>query len=76
MGAGGDDISAWLIAASVIDLDHQWLPDVFTQRYCKPGFDCGMGATESVNATRRGHRRTGGIYHFLLAALDSRNSSA
>lgn len=24
-------LSAWLIAASVIDLDHQWLPDVFTQ---------------------------------------------
>ncbi|EEQ2370636.1 prepilin peptidase [Escherichia coli] len=22
---------SWLIAASVIDLDHQWLPDVFTQ---------------------------------------------
>ena len=31
MGAGGDDIIAWLIAASVIDLDNQWLPDVFTQ---------------------------------------------
>ncbi|EPB6544111.1 A24 family peptidase [Escherichia coli] len=24
-------LSAWLIAASIIDLDHQWLPDVFTQ---------------------------------------------
>ncbi|MZI76437.1 prepilin peptidase, partial [Enterococcus durans] len=24
-------LSAWLIAASVIDLDNQWLPDVFTQ---------------------------------------------
>lgn len=24
-------LSAWLIAASIIDLDNQWLPDVFTQ---------------------------------------------
>ncbi|MDM2845453.1 A24 family peptidase [Citrobacter portucalensis] len=24
-------LSAWLIAASIIDLDHQWLPDIFTQ---------------------------------------------
>lgn len=24
-------LSAWLIAASFIDLDHQWLPDIFTQ---------------------------------------------
>lgn len=69
-------LSAWLIAASIIDLDHQWLPDVFTQGRIVDRADCGMGATESVNTTRCSHRRTGGVYHFLLSALDSRNSSA
>ena len=34
MGAGGDDIIRWLIAASVIDLDNQWLPDVLLRAYC------------------------------------------
>lgn len=38
--------------------------------------DCGMGATESVNATRRSYRRLVGFITFLLPALDSRNSSA
>lgn len=63
-------LSAWLIAASVIDLDHQWLPDVVD------GTNCGMGAAEPAHATRCSHRRPGGVYHFLLSALDSRNSSA
>ena len=37
MGLAVMILSAWLIAASVIDLDNQWLPDVFTQAYCGPG---------------------------------------
>lgn len=31
MGLAVMILSAWLIAASIIDLDNQWLPDVFTQ---------------------------------------------
>ncbi len=34
MGAGGDDIIRLADSASIIDLDHQWLPDVFTQGVC------------------------------------------
>ena len=38
MGLAVMILSAWLIAASVIDLDNQWLPDVFTQgMHCGPG---------------------------------------
>ncbi len=69
-------LSAWLIAASIIDLDHQWLPDVFTQGVLWTGLNCGIGAAEPAHATRCSHRRPGGVYHFLLSALDSRNSSA
>ncbi len=69
-------LSAWLIAASIIDLDHQWLPDVFYSGRIVDGTNCGMGAAEPAHATRCSHRRPGGVYHFLLSALDSRNSSA
>ncbi len=34
MGAGGDDIIRLARAASVIDLDHQWLPDVLLRAIC------------------------------------------
>ncbi len=37
MGLAVMILSARLIAASVIDLDNQWLPDVLLRAYCGPG---------------------------------------
>ncbi len=69
-------LSAWLIAASVIDLDHQWLPDVFTQGVLWTGLIAAWAQQSPLTLQDAVTERPGGIYHFLLSALDSRNSSA
>lgn len=74
-------LSAWLIAASIIDREHHrprspMAARCFYSGRIVDGTNCGMGAAEPAHATRCSHRRPGGVYHFLLSALDSRNSSA
>ncbi len=69
-------LSAWLIAATYHRPRQPMAARCFYSGRIVDRTDCGMGAAESVNATRRSHRRSGGVYHFLLPALDSRNSSA
>ena len=56
-------LSAWLIAASVIDLDNQWLPDVFTQGVLWTGLIAAW-VGKSAHATRRSYRRPGGFITF------------
>ena len=76
MGLAVMILSAWLIAASIIDLDNQWLPDVFTQGVLWTGL---IAAWVQQSPLTLQDAVTGvlvGIITFLLPALDSRNSSA
>ncbi len=75
MGAGGDDIIRRLIAASVIDLDHQWLPDVFTQGVLWTGLIAAW-AQQSPLTLQDAVTGVWWDLSLLLSALDSRNSSA
>lgn len=61
-------LSAWLIAASVIDLDHQWYARCFYSGRIVDGTNCGMGAAEPAHATRCSHRRLVGFITFTLCA--------
>ena len=67
-------LSAWLIAASVIDLDNQWLPDVFTQGVLWTG----IAAWVQQSPLTLQDAVTGVLVGFITftPALDSRNSSA
>ena len=63
MGLAVMILSAWLIAASVIDLGQPVAVRCFYQAKIDRA-DCGMGPAESAHATRRSYRRPGGVYHF------------
>ena len=68
-------LSAWLIAASIIDLDNQWLPDVFTQGVLWTGL---IAAWAQQSPLTLQDAVTGVPVGFITftPALDSRNSSA
>lgn len=67
-------LSAWLIAASIIDLDNQWLPDVFTSGRRKRL----IAAWAQQSPLTLQDAVTGVLVGLSLfvPALDSRNSSA
>ncbi len=76
MGLAVMILSAWLIAASVIDLDHQWLPDVFTQGVLWTGLIAAWAQQSPLTLQDAVTGVLVGFITFLLSALDSRNSSA
>lgn len=68
-------LSARLIAASIIDLDHQWLPDVFTQGVLWTGLIAAWAQQSPLTLQDAVTGVWWGL-SLLLPALDSRNSSA